>query len=67
MIFYYYLRYLKKYLSPPGLSWNAILEMTKIKLELITNCDMYRFFEKKEQEFEFLIFLIIIVNSTINV
>ena len=58
---------MKKYLSPPGLSWNATLEMTKIKLELITDCDMYIFFEKKEQEFEFLIFLIIIVKSTINV
>ena len=58
---------MKKYLSPPGLSWNATLEMTKIKLELITDCDMYIFFEKKEQEFEFLIFLIIIVKSTINI
>ena len=58
---------MKKYLSQPGLSWNAILEMTKIKLELITDCDMYIFFEKKEQESEFLIFIIIIVKSTINI
>ena len=28
------------YLSAPGLSWNAMLKMTKIKLELITDPDM---------------------------
>ena len=34
------------YLSLPGLSWDAMLKMTKIKLEFITNQDMYMFFEK---------------------
>ena len=34
------------YLSAPGLSWGAMLKMTKIKLELITDPDMYIFFEK---------------------
>ena len=44
---------LKKYglfpshcLSAPGLSWDAMLKMTKIKLELITDPDMDIFFEK---------------------
>ena len=35
----------KSYLSTPGLSWNAMLKMTKIKLELITDPDMYIFCE----------------------
>ena len=34
------------YLSTPGLSWDAMLKMTKIKLELISDPDMYIFFEK---------------------
>ena len=34
------------YLSAPGLSWDAILEITKIKLELITYPHMYIFFGK---------------------
>ena len=29
------------YLSVPGLNWDAILKMTKIKLEIITDPDMY--------------------------
>ena len=29
-----------------GLSWDAMLKMTKIKLELITDPDMYIFLEK---------------------
>ena len=33
-------------LSTPGLSYNAILKMTKIGLEPITDPDMYIFFEK---------------------
>ena len=44
------------YLNEPGLSWNAMLKMTKMKLELIT--DPYRFSFKNVQEVEFLIFLI---------
>ena len=34
------------YLSAPGLSWDEILKMTKGNLELITDPDMYIFFEK---------------------
>ena len=34
------------YLSAPGLSWDTMLKMKKIKLELITGLDIYIFFEK---------------------
>ena len=34
------------YLRAPGLSWNAMLKMTKIELELIPGPDMDIFFEK---------------------
>ena len=34
------------YLSAPGLSWDVMLKMTKIKLEFIPDPDMYIFFEK---------------------
>ena len=34
------------YLSPPALSWDAMLNMTKVQLELITYPGMYIFFEK---------------------
>ena len=34
------------YLRTPGLSWDAMLKMTKIKLELFTDPDMYISFEK---------------------
>ena len=34
------------YLSAPGLSWDAVLEMTKAKFELIIDPGMYIFFEK---------------------
>ena len=34
------------YLSAPALSWDAMLNMTKVELELITDPDMYIFFEK---------------------
>ena len=34
------------YLRAPGVSLDAMLEMKKIKLELITDPDMYIFFEK---------------------
>ena len=34
------------YFSSPGLSWDAMLEMTDIKLELITDIDVYQFIEK---------------------
>ena len=34
------------YLSAPGLSWDAMLKMTKIELKLIPDPDMYIFFQK---------------------
>ena len=34
------------YFSSPGLSWDAILKMTDIKLELITDVDQYLFIER---------------------
>ena len=34
------------YLSAPGLKWDAMLKMTKIKLELILDPDICTFFEK---------------------
>ena len=37
---------LSQYLSAPGLSWDAMLKLTKIKIELITDLDMCIFFKK---------------------
>ena len=34
------------YLSAPGLSWDAMLNMTKVELELIPDPDIYLFFEE---------------------
>ena len=34
------------YFSAPGLSWKAMLKMTKVELEKISNADMYLFIEK---------------------
>ena len=34
------------YFTSPGLSWDAILKMTNIKLELMTDVDMFQFIEK---------------------
>ena len=34
------------YFTSPGLSWDAMLKMTNIKLELMTNVDMFQFIEK---------------------
>ena len=40
------------YLSAPGLSWDAMLKMTKIELILILDPDIYILFEKaKETKF----------------
>ena len=44
------------YLSATALSWDAILTMTKVELELISDPDMYIFFEKV-REVGFLVFL----------
>ena len=37
---------LSHYLSAPALSWDAMLNMTKIKLQLISDPDMYIFYDK---------------------
>ena len=34
------------YFTSPGLSWDAMLKMTDIKLELMIDVDMYQFIEK---------------------
>ena len=54
------------YLSAPALSWDAILNMTKVKLELvqILTCT---YFLKMVWEVEFLIFLIDIVRTIISI
>ena len=54
------------YVSALGLSWDAILKMTKVELEFIPYPDIYLFF-KKVWEFEFFIFLIGRVEPTINI
>ena len=45
-----YLEYYKldpcHYFTSPGLSWDAMLKMTDIKLELMTDIDMFQFIEK---------------------
>ena len=41
-----YGHYLSHHLSAPALSWDAILNTTKVKLEVISYPDMYIFFEK---------------------
>ena len=54
------------YLRAPGLSWDAILNMTKVELELISHPDMYIFFEKGTAG-GFLIFLIDTVKPAISI
>ena len=38
--------YPSHYLSAPAISYDAMLSMTKVVLELISDADMYLFFEK---------------------
>ena len=54
------------YLRAPVLSCHAVLNMTKIELELISDADMYLLFEKV-WEVEFLTFLKDTVKSTISI
>jgi len=34
------------YYTSPGLSWDAVLKMTKIELELLSDCDMLLMIQK---------------------
>ena len=54
------------YLSAQALSWDAMLNMTRVEIELILDPDMYISL-KKVQEVEFLIFLIDMVKPAINI
>ena len=38
------------YFSAPGLSWDAMLKMTDVKLEKISDIDQYLFIEKRTRE-----------------
>ena len=58
--------YPSHYLSAPALSWDALLHMTKVKLKLIPDPDMYIFFGKG-MIVKFLIFLIDIVKPTTSI
>ena len=51
---------LSQYLGTPGLSWDAMLNMTKLELELISDSAMYLFLE-------FLTFLRDTVKATISI
>ena len=48
------------HLSVPSLIWDALVKMTKVKLDFLIDPDMYILVE-------FLVFLIDIVKSTINI
>ena len=41
---------LAKFLSAPGLAWQAALKQAKVKLELLTDIDMQIIVEKDRQE-----------------
>ena len=38
------------YFTSPGLSWDAMLKMTDIRLELMTDIDMFQFIERVWEE-----------------
>ena len=44
------------YFSSPGLSWDAILKMTGIKLDLISDINIHLFIEKKNERWYFIYF-----------
>ena len=52
------------YFSSPGLSWDAMLKMTDVKLEKISDIDKYLL--KKDQEEEFLTLLKDMLRQIIN-
>ena len=56
----------KSFLSEPALSWDAMFNITKGELELISNVNMYLFFRKVLEE-EFLTFLRDIVKPAISI
>ena len=35
------------YFSSPGVNWNAVLKITQVKLELISDIDMHLFIERR--------------------
>ena len=45
---------LQSYLSALALSWDAMLNMTKVELELIPDLDMYIFLEKRYERWSLL-------------
>ena len=53
------------YFSSPGLSWDAMLKMTEIKLELISDIDIHLLIAKEKKEI-FLTLLKDIVTQKIN-
>ena len=63
--FKYYLFDPCHYFSSPGLSWNAMLKMTGIKLEIISDIGKYLFIEKDQEE-QFLTLLKDILEKIIN-
>ena len=54
------------YVSSPGLAWDAMLKMTKVNLDLISDIDMQLFIEKGSVEV-FLILLIVMLKPTISI
>ena len=44
----------RHYFSSPGLSWDAMLKMTKIELELISNIEKHLFIRKRNKRWCFL-------------
>ena len=53
------------YLSPLGLSWGVMLSITKVKLHLISDVNMYLFLEKCMRVF--LLFLKVTAKQTISI
>ena len=54
------------YFTSPGLSWDAMLKMTNIKLELMTDINMFQFIEKGMRQVESVILQIDLVQQTKN-